>query len=444
MVWWSAAVACIVSGLTTLLLVPSVAKLALSLGALDHPGGRKQQQRSIPRLGGVAVVLGIGIGIGIGAGLAGVGGSWPFELPATHLLFFSVAALIIFILGVQEDLHGVSVFKRFLFQIIAAWIVVGLGWQIERIRLPFTGEVELGVLAPLISLAWIVGVTNAINLLDGLDGLAGGIVAIVSLSLMSFAVLQSNLGTVILTSAVAGACLGFLWHNWEPAIIYLGDSGSLTLGFLLASFSLQASLKTPAAVAILIPILALGLPVIDTVLVMGVRFLECSGDPFLHRFARMFKADRKHLHHLALALAPRRAQIVLALYGVVAVFCLSAIVVAVRGEMWLGIIFLMIQLAAVVFIRQAGLRAEAQKLALGMREEARRILVESSLAEERQKDLPEAREAAGPAERAGAPSTDASGSAALVRPGSSTASRPITRPQEPEPSIRVLGPTPPS
>ena len=125
-----------------------------------------------------------------------------------------------------------------------------------------------------VSLLWIVGVTNAINLIDGLDGLAGGVVAIIADSLLAYALLQGNLRTVILMAATAGACIGFLRHNWAPARIFMGDSGSLTLGFLLAAISVHSSLKAPAAVAILVPILALGVPVIDTLLVMGVRFLD--------------------------------------------------------------------------------------------------------------------------------------------------------------------------
>src|SRR3989449_4926791 len=149
----------------------------------------------------------------------------------------------------------------------------------------------------LITVVWIVGVTNAVNLLDGLDGLAGGVAAIIATSLLVFACIQANILMVIVTSAVAGACLGFLRHNWAPARIYMGDSGSLTLGFLLAVMSLHASIKGAATVAILAPFLALGLPIIDTVLVMGVRFVEKPQGSHVRRFAQMFQADRNHLHH---------------------------------------------------------------------------------------------------------------------------------------------------
>src|SRR5262249_45772064 len=152
---------------------------------------------------------------------------------------------------------------------------------------PYWGNVPLGLLGGLGTMLWIVGVTNAINLLDGLDGLAGGVAAIIATSLLVFGLIQANTLMVILTAAIVGACLGFLRHNWAPARIYMGDSGSLMLGFLLAVMSLHASIKGAATVAILVPLLALGLPVIDTLLVMAVRFVEKPQGSPVRRFARM-------------------------------------------------------------------------------------------------------------------------------------------------------------
>ncbi len=371
--WWPALVAIVVSGLTTTLLVPAVVRLARSLGAFDHPGPRKTHRTPVPRLGGLAIVF----GIGVGTAFAMLPYSWQQEMPPRQLAYFVIAVLIILVIGVLDDLNGVSIVQKFLFQILAAIIVIRLGWQVESVRLPFAGQVELGLVGPLVSLLWIVGVTNAINLLDGLDGLANGIVAIIAITLMFYALLQGSLITVIVTGAVAGACLAFLRFNWEPAKIFMGDSGSLTLGFALASFTLHSSLKSPAAVAILVPILALGLPVIDTVLVMAIRFLEGSGSPFPQRIAGMFKADRKHLHHLALFLAPKRRQIVLWLYGLVLVFCLMALGVAFQGHFGLGMWLLLIEVLVVMFIRRAGLKAEARQLAMRGREEARQILADA-------------------------------------------------------------------
>jgi UDP-GlcNAc:undecaprenyl-phosphate GlcNAc-1-phosphate transferase len=262
----------------------------------------------------------------------------------------------------------VSVLHKFLIQFLAAWILVHAGWVFDVVRLPLVGEVHLGIAGGVVSLLWIVGVTNAINLLDGLDGLAGGVVAIIALSLLGYAAMQGNTGTILLMAATAGACLGFLRHNWEPARIFMGDSGSLGLGFVLGAVSVHSSLKAPATVAILVPVLALGVPVMDTLLVMGVRFLDRPKGPITRRFARMFHADRKHLHHLLSEFSGRRPFIVATIYSLVFVFCAMALVVGVTGENGLGVALLILEFAVLLSMRQAGLSREARRLALQQRQ----------------------------------------------------------------------------
>jgi UDP-GlcNAc:undecaprenyl-phosphate GlcNAc-1-phosphate transferase len=280
-----------------------------------------------------------------------------------------LAAGLVFLVGLLDDLFGVSAAKKFLVQFLAAWLLVRLGWTIEFINVPFVGEVELGMWGGLLALVWIVGVTNAINLIDGLDGLAGGVVTIISVSFLAYAMLQGNAGTVILMAAVAGACLGFLRHNWEPARVFMGDSGSLMLGFLLAATTVHSSLKAPAAVAILVPILALGVPVMDTLLVMAVRFLDRPKSALIDRFLRMFHADRKHLHHLLSHFGGERSRIVAVIYGVVVSFCALALVVAVTGEPTLGVMLVLLEFSVILAMRQMGLAMEARRLARLQREE---------------------------------------------------------------------------
>src|SRR5262249_1476244 len=152
----------------------------------------------------------------------------------------------------------------------------------------------------------------------------------------------------------------FLRHNWAPARIYMGDSGSLTLGFLLAVMSLHASIKGAATVAILVPILALGLPVIDTILVMAVRFIEKPHGSLVRRFARMFKADRNHLHHRMAHVARELKQIVLVIYFVAACFCAMALIVAVSRSAALGTALVIVEIAVVVLLRNMGIRRQAQ------------------------------------------------------------------------------------
>jgi UDP-GlcNAc:undecaprenyl-phosphate GlcNAc-1-phosphate transferase len=190
-------------------------------------------------------------------------------------------------------------------------------------------------------------------------------------SFLGYAVLQGNAGTVILMAAVAGSCVGFLRHNWEPARVFMGDSGSLTLGFLLATTSVHSSLKAPAAVAILVPILALGVPVMDTLLVMGVRFLDRPKGPVTGRFLRMFHADRQHLHHLLSHFGGARSRIVAVIYAVVLSFCALALFVAVTGETTLGVALVVLEFTVILSMRRLGLAMEARRLARLQREEVK-------------------------------------------------------------------------
>lgn len=361
--------AALVAALSTNLLVPPVTRLAVVFRALDHPGDRRHQSGAVPRLGGVAIALGLALGAG-GAAVS-LWGRLGASVGRTELLALVFGTGVVFLVGVIDDLVGVSAAKKFFFQLVAAWPLVEVGWSFEVLRLPLVGEIHLGFLAGLVSLLWIVGVTNAINLLDGLDGLAGGVVTIIAVSFLGYAILQGNAGTVILMAAVAGACVGFLRHNWEPARIFMGDSGSLTLGFLLATVTIHSSLKAPAAVAILVPVLALGVPVMDTLLVMAVRFLDRPKSALADRFLRMFHADRKHLHHLLSHFGGRRSFIVATIYAVVVSFCVLALVVAITGQSTLGVALVVLEFSVVLGMRKMGLAMEARRLARLHREEIR-------------------------------------------------------------------------
>lgn len=357
------------AAIITHLMVPPVTRLAIALQALDHPDSRKLQTGAVPRLGGVAIATGLVLAAGMPA--VALWGRLGGGTERRELVTLVLGTAMVFLVGVIDDLNGVSTAKKFLIELIAACLLVRVGWSFEVIRLPLMGEVELGMAGGLVSLLWIVGVTNAINLIDGLDGLAGGVVAIISASLLGYATLQGSPGTMVLMAATAGACVGFLRHNWEPARIFMGDSGSLTLGFLLAAITVHSSLKAPAAVAILVPILALGVPVMDTLLVMTVRFLDRPHSTLADRFLRMFHADRNHLHHLLAHFGGRRSRIVGVIYAVVLSFCALALMVAVTGESTLGIALVALEFSVVLGMRQMGLAMEARRLARLQREEMR-------------------------------------------------------------------------
>jgi len=359
--------AAFVAALSTSLVVPPVTRLAVMLRALDHPGERKLQKGAVPRLGGVAIA--IGLALGGGAAAVSQWGRLAAVVGRGELLALVFGTGVVFLVGVVDDLVGVSAFKKLVFQVVAAWPLVQVGWSFEVLRLPGLGQIDLGLFGGVVSLLWIVGVTNAINLIDGLDGLAGGVVTIISVSFLGYAILQGNPGTVILMAAVAGACIGFLRHNWEPARVFMGDSGSLTLGFLLAATAVHSSLKAPAAVAILVPILALGVPVMDTLMVMAVRFLDRPKSALADRCLRMFHADRQHLHHLLGHFGGRRSRIVGLIYAVVVSFCALALLVAVTGQTTLGVALLALEFSVILGMRRMGMAMEARRLAHLQREE---------------------------------------------------------------------------
>jgi UDP-GlcNAc:undecaprenyl-phosphate/decaprenyl-phosphate GlcNAc-1-phosphate transferase len=371
----AAAFAAVVAGLVTSLLVPLVVRLAAFLGAIDQPGGRRQQEAPTPRLGGLAIGAGMALGAG---GVAMVEwGDWATRIGRSELVAFALSTFIIFLLGLVDDLVGVSTAKKFLVQTVAAVLVVRAGWTFQVLGLPGGGHLELGILGPVLAVLWIVGVTNAINLFDGLDGLAGGVVAIVAASLLAYSLWQGNILTVVLMGAVLGSALGFLRHNWAPAQIFMGDSGSLTFGFLLGVMSVHASLKAPAAVAILVPILALGLPVMDTLVVMAVRFLARPKMRLVERTLAMFSADRRHLHHLLQVWSPRRDRVVLVLYLLAALFCGLALWVAVQSTTALGLTLLGVELVVVLVMRNLGtmlnLRQQAAEKRATVAAELRRV-----------------------------------------------------------------------
>jgi UDP-GlcNAc:undecaprenyl-phosphate GlcNAc-1-phosphate transferase len=353
--------AALVAGLMTNILTGPMIRFAHALQVLDVPGERKVHVKPIPRMGGVAVMGGVGF-----ATLAGCLAVWEHLFPTmgrTEALAFPVAVGLVFVTGVVDDFVDIAGWKKFGLECLAAVLLVQVGWTVEAVSLPWGGTWEVGWVGPVAAVLWIVGVTNAINLIDGLDGLAGGVAAIIALGLLVYAVLLGNLFTVIVTGSVFGACLGFLPHNWAPAKIYLGDSGSLTLGFLLGAITLESSMKAPAAVAILVPLIALGVPLIDTGFVMLLRFLIRPHSRQVERVLRMFHADRNHLHHLLLHYRDNRRLVVTMIFGSVLLFSALALVVAITRNPLLGLALFLFELLVVLGMRMMGLRARAREVA---------------------------------------------------------------------------------
>ncbi|HET7754829.1 MAG TPA: MraY family glycosyltransferase [Anaeromyxobacteraceae bacterium] len=301
-----AIVAFAAAGALSLGLTPIVRGVAVRRGLLDHAiTARKIHGAPTPRLGGVAIVAAFAAVLG---GLALAYGPVATLAREEHHTVIGIlgGALLIAALGVYDDLVGADARVKFSVQFSVAALAYAAGLRIDILSLPLLGTFDLGALGLPLTLLWIVGVTNAMNLIDGLDGLAGGVALTASAALFMLALGHSDALLMIVTATVGGAVLGFLFFNFNPASIFMGDTGSMFLGYVLATAAIPVATLGPSATALLVPILALGLPICDTLLAMARRAVR--GLP-------MFAADRGHIHHRLLALGFTQRQAALALYG---------------------------------------------------------------------------------------------------------------------------------
>ncbi len=289
---------------------------------------RRVHNGSIPRLGGVGIYL-------------------AFYLPFLGFLFYQnrishfllsdirqflgllACSTIILALGIYDDIRGANAVKKIVVQTIAAIILFSFGFEIQRISSPFGGSIQLGWLSLPITIFWLVGLSNAFNLIDGIDGLASGVAFFATSALLAVALFLGNILPSLFTAALAGATLGFLRYNFNPARIFMGDSGSLFLGFTIAAISIHGSAKAHAAVAILIPIVALGLPIMDTLLAIARR---------VYRGLPIRTADKEHIHHKLIkhGFSHRRATLIL--YSFCIVLSFLAVILTISSSMLGGII----------------------------------------------------------------------------------------------------------
>ena len=291
---------------------PWVARLALAVGAVDRPNERKVSRReSMPLLGGLAVAAGVGVALLCIQILSGPG------LAPTKLRGLLLASGIVLVLGAVDDRFGLGARSKLFGQVLAAGVAITHGFEIFHFTNPFTGQlVQFPVWLVWVSTTfWIVAVTNALNLLDGLDGLASGVSAIMGTTLSIIAYQAGNPFGVLVGVALVGALLGFLPHNFAPARIFLGDTGSLFVGFVLSLVALECYPKV-SMITLMVPLLTLAVPLLDTTLSV-VRRVR------LH--APIFSADRLHMHHRLLASEGSARAAVLQFYFLTAAFCLIAV-----------------------------------------------------------------------------------------------------------------------
>lgn len=288
----------ILSMVFSLILTPIVRNLAIKVNAVDIPkDNRRVHKKPIPLLGGIAIFLSFVIGI-------------IFQKESLNFqeIGIIIGATIITIGGVLDDIREIRPLYKLLFQLAGTIALIAFGLRINYVTNPFTSSelfLNIGVLSIPLTVLWIIGVTNAFNLIDGLDGLSAGIGFISSITLFIIAILNNRYETAIMTAILAGTLLGFIPYNFNPASIFMGDTGSQLIGFLLAAISIKGAIKSAAAFSLAVPILAFGLPIYDTLFAMVRR--KINGKPIM-------QADKGHFHHRLLNMGLSQRQAVLIMY----------------------------------------------------------------------------------------------------------------------------------
>lgn len=291
-------------------ITPLARRLAIKVGALDVPKSeRKIHKNPMPYFGGIAMFVAI------------VSCMIVF-LPRNETnIAIIVGSSLLVLVGIVDDMYDMPAKIKLGFQIIAAIIAVYGGVRITFITNPFhiTGMTMLTWLAIPITIIWIVGVTNTVNLIDGLDGLAAGISGIAALSLLLTAITKGYDAIMIQCAIIAGAAFGFLPHNFNPAKIFMGDTGSMLLGYLLSVTAIQGMVKSTAAITLIVPVLCIGIPILDTFFAIVRRLINKKP---------IMEADKGHLHHQLMRRGFSQKQTVLILYGISAILGLTAVFIA--------------------------------------------------------------------------------------------------------------------
>ncbi len=289
-----------------LVITPYIARWAARNGICDYPSSRRVHMDCIPRAGGIALFISFIVSYLFS--LLVLSAQETVSIFNRELIFFLLGGVSIFSLGLWDDVKGLSPWIKFVGQSGVGLLVWIGGINVELLSVTLHSGVSLpSWLSALITVFWVVLLINAINLIDGLDGLAAGICLFVSITLLLLCFSAGNLVLVIGFSALAGSCLGFLRYNFNPASIFMGDCGSYLLGYLLAALTIQGAMKSHATVALLIPIIALGVPLLDTLLAPVRRFVLGK---------KMFRPDQSHIHHLLLKLGYSQRRVVMIIYAV--------------------------------------------------------------------------------------------------------------------------------
>ncbi len=329
----------IITFLACLALTPVAIKLCNKFGWVDIPkDSRRVHSKPMPRSGGIAIIAAMLIGFLIYF-------LFTKNIPSISLnekfLGYLLGGLLIASMGFIDDVFSLRARQKFVFQLLAGIIVYSFGIRISGIKIPFiyTDIIDFGILDFPVTLIWVIGVTNALNLIDGLDGLAAGISAISATALLTiFIATSASLEAIVIAAVLVGATLGFLPYNFNPAKTFMGDVSSNFLGYTLSVASILGFAKGYTLLAIIAPILALGVPIFDTLFAMIRRFLK--GQP-------MLKPDGAHIHHRLLKKGFNQKQAVLILYTITSILCIIAVTI-ISADIWKLIILIIAMISFII------------------------------------------------------------------------------------------------
>ena len=343
--WGDIAIAFLLAFIVTFMATPYTIKIAQKVGAVDIPKDkRRMHKKAMPKFGGPAVILGFLVSVIyllIVMSMEKTIDLFGVEEYGKKLLGMFLGIVIISITCIIDDIKTIKPIVKLAGQVLAAIVVVSFGIRIDDIVPTFiTSEVGQEIFSVILTIGWIVGVTNAINLIDGLDGLSSGISVISSISLLIIFVLNgSPLVSILLITALAGALVGFLPFNFAPAKTFIGDTGSNFLGFSLSIISILGVAKTYTIAVIVLPLIVLGLPIFDTLWAIIRRIIKGKS------IKAIFKADKGHMHHRLVRKGFSQKQAVLILYGISATFGIFAVILLESG-IWKALSFLLMVIVA--------------------------------------------------------------------------------------------------
>ncbi|WP_121616726.1 glycosyltransferase family 4 protein [Virgibacillus halodenitrificans] len=318
-------IAFFISLFLAILSTPVIKAISLKFNIIDNPNYRRVNQQIMPSMGGLAIILGF---------LAGYIYLWP---ETSNNLFILLGIIIIAVTGIIDDKFSLPAKYKFLGQCLAAYIATTLGFQINFITMPFLGEVNFGLLSVPITMFWIVGIINAINFIDGLDGLASGVSIIAVSAMLIMAITNSDFFAVSLSVVLIGSSLGFLTFNKYPAKIFMGDTGSMFLGYIISLISISGLFKSLTVFSIIIPVLILGVPIFDTSFAIVRRLLKGQ---------KPYSPDKSHLHHHLLRMGFNHRFSVYIIYTISIFFAITAVTFS-KSILWGSFLILILSLLIV-------------------------------------------------------------------------------------------------